>query len=253
MNSFETIRPYFFVGIFVFFALLEFIIPKRVRRLSKRNTVNIILFAAGIIILRIVFPLGLAKVADHIISNEWGLLQLHNLSFWPQIIITLLIFDFFIYWQHRFSHSIPFFWRFHHVHHSDKEMDMTTGIRFHPGEIFFSGLYKVALLFIFSPGVIAYLIYETCLSAFALFNHSNIGLPKKLDTALRAVLATPDFHSPHHSPERKYTDSNFGNILSFWDYLFKTYTPIANSEYGLSDEDGNNAKNTFHLLKRPFQ
>lgn len=252
MNDIETFRPYFFIVLFIFFSVLEIVLPKRSRKLSKRNIVNIILFISGIIILRLVFPLGLAKVADHIGNNNLGLIKLNTLGFGLQMFATLFIFDFFIYWQHRFSHSIPLFWRFHHIHHSDREMDMTTGIRFHPGEIFFSGLYKIALLFIFSPGVIAYLIYETCLSAFALFNHSNIKMPKSIEKYARLVLATPDFHSPHHSPIKKFTNSNYGNILSIWDYLFKTYTPIENSEYGLEDESKNNAKNFFHLLKRPF-
>ena len=252
MNSFETIRPYIFVALFIGFALLETIFPERKRSFSKRNWTNVILFFSGIAILRVVFPLGLAMVANFVIENDYGIMSLYKLPAVIEIPIVLLVFDFFIYWQHRFSHSIPFFWRFHHIHHSDRMMDLTTGIRFHPGEIFLSGLYKIVLIFLFSPNIIAYLLYETFLSAFALFNHSNIRIPKTLDRYLRYIFATPSFHLPHHSPIRKRTNSNYGNILSIWDYIFKTYDDGYNETFGLKDESEENSKRIAHLLQRPF-
>lgn len=252
MNNFETIRPFIFIVLFVLFVSLEFIIPKRKRSLSKRNTTNVIIFIAGIALLRIIFPLGLAVAAYHFRENQMGLVKLFELPIIVQTIITCIIFDFFIYWQHRFSHTIPFFWRFHRIHHSDTEMDISTGIRFHPGEILMSGVYKIALIFIFTPSVTAYLIYETLLSGFALFNHSNIKVTKRLDKWLRILLATPDFHTPHHSPVKRRTNSNFGNVLSIWDYLFKTYDSEENAEFGLDNESSEDSRSLPHLLTGPF-
>ncbi len=248
----ESFRPYFFVILLLLFLCLELIVPKRAKSTLKRKGANIILFASGIALMRFIFPLGLSFFAELIIDKDIGFLNFYNLPMMIGPILTILLFDFSIYWQHRFSHNIPLLWRFHHVHHSDRAMDTTSALRFHPGEIFLSGLYKLLLILIIAPSVEVYLIYESLLGGFALFNHSNIRIHSSLESWLKKVLATPDFHSPHHSPDKKLTNSNYGNILSIWDYIFKTYEASGSQTYGLQDESPHNSEKIGHLLKKPF-
>jgi len=131
--------------------------------------------------------------------------------------------DLAIYTQHVAFHAVPLFWRLHRMHHSDLEIDVTTGIRFHPVEIVLSVLIKMAVIGLLGAPVVAVLAFEVILNATSMFNHSNARLPLWLDAAVRAVLVTPDMHRVHHSVARAETDSNFGFNLSVWDRVFGTY------------------------------
>ena len=127
--------------------------------------------------------------------------------------------------QHWVTHKVPLFWRFHRVHHADRDMDVTTGFRFHPVEILASMGLKIALVYLLGPSALAVLVFEILLSGTALFNHANLALPGSLDRMLRLVLVTPDMHRVHHSIHRDEHDSNYGFALSLWDRLFRTYVP----------------------------
>ena len=128
------------------------------------------------------------------------------------------------------THKIPFLWRLHRVHHVDRDIDVTTGIRFHPIEVILSMFYKCGVILLLGPLPIAVIIYEIVLNGFALFNHANVKLTEKVDNVLRKVIVTPDFHRIHHSEIQTETDSNYGNFLSLWDRSFHTY--IAYPEKG---------------------
>ena len=117
----------------------------------------------------------------------------------------------------------PVFWRVHRVHHADTEIDVTTGVRFHPIEIALSMLIKGSAIIALGAPVLAVLVFEVLLNATAMFNHSNIRLPASVDRLLRWIVVTPDMHRVHHSIERQETDSNFGFNLPWWDRLFGTY------------------------------
>ena len=248
----ENFRPYIFLALFSLFFVLEFMIPKRSNSYRKRKISNFIIFISGLILMKIIFPLGLGAFANYTEKMGLAFISLSSLPLLIEILAVIFIFDFCIYWQHRASHVIPILWRFHHTHHSDKSMDLTTALRFHPLEIFLSGLYKIFLILLLSPRHETYLLYESMLGGFALFNHSNIELPYKLDKILRKLIATPDFHSPHHSPKKELTNSNYGNILSLWDYLFNSYSSSKNQIYGLDDTSDDDSSKAFRLIQRPF-
>jgi sterol desaturase/sphingolipid hydroxylase (fatty acid hydroxylase superfamily) len=124
------------------------------------------------------------------------------------------------------------FWRFHRVHHADRDFDVTTAVRFHPVEIVASMGVKIALVYLIGPAALAVVLFEIILNGTALFNHANLRLPLALDRALRLVLVTPDMHRVHHSVHRHEHDSNYGFALSVWDRLFRTYQaqPIGGHE-----------------------
>ncbi|MGC3833834.1 sterol desaturase family protein [Moritella viscosa] len=128
-----------------------------------------------------------------------------------------------IYFQHRLFHRVPALWRLHRMHHSDLDIDVTTAIRFHPIEIILSMLIKIAVIITLGVPVIAVVLFELLLNLTAMFNHSNIRLPAKIDRYMRNILVTPDMHRVHHSVNGHETNHNFGFCLPWWDHLFDSY------------------------------
>jgi sterol desaturase/sphingolipid hydroxylase (fatty acid hydroxylase superfamily) len=146
------------------------------------------------------------------------------------IILTILILDLAIYFQHRVSHSLPFLWRFHKVHHTDIEFDASTSVRFHPIEIIFSMIYKLFIIMLLGANPIGVVLFEIILNAGSTFNHSNIKLPKFFENVLRYFIVTPDMHRIHHSVLPMETNSNYSFSVSIWDRIFKTYREDSSSE-----------------------
>ncbi|MEE9257949.1 MAG: sterol desaturase family protein [Nitrospinaceae bacterium] len=221
----DAIRFSVFLGVFLLMLLLEALIPRHYRVDSKprRLGINLGLTGLDILIVRLVFgaaAVGAAKFAE---SNGWGLLQYLDLPAWLEVTLAVMFLDLMIYLQHVVVHMVPLFWRFHVVHHSDLDLDVSSGLRFHPIEILGSMLYKIGLIFAVGPSVIAVMVFESILNGMAQFSHSNIRLPLWLDNALRWVIVTPDMHRIHHSVEVKETNSNYGFNLSIWDRMLGTY------------------------------
>jgi sterol desaturase/sphingolipid hydroxylase (fatty acid hydroxylase superfamily) len=152
-------------------------------------------------------------------SSDWGKANCEAI----RAAGAALLLDLAIYGQHVVFHAVPFFWRLHRMHHADLEFDVTTGLRFHPGEIVVSMLIKFAAVFIVGPAPVAVLIFEVLLNVTSMFNHGNVRLPAQLDRMLRLFVVTPDMHRVHHSTDRRETDSNFGFNVPWWDRLFGTY------------------------------
>ncbi len=193
---------------------------------QKRKTrwpVNFGLMILGSVLVR--FTVGGIVYQTSVIAAEKniGLLNLIDFQNIISIILTLIILDLIIYGQHVASHKISMIWKLHQVHHTDLVYDTSTGIRFHPIEIFFSLLIKVIAVFIIGVAPIAVIIFEVILNTCAVFNHGNVKLPLSVDKQLRKILVTPDMHRVHHSIHRDETDSNYGFSISIWDRIFGTY------------------------------
>ena len=156
-------------------------------------------------------------------ARGWGLLQIAGASPWVAVPLAVLALDLAIYFQHVLFHAVPALWRLHRMHHADQDIDVTTGIRFHPIEILLSMGIKFGVIAALGPPAVAVLIFEVLLNATSMFNHSNVRLPLWLDHVLRWVVVTPDMHRVHHSVIARETNSNFGFNLPWWDRLFGTY------------------------------
>lgn len=228
MEHEPLIRLAIFLGLFILFAGIEALIPRRARRAKRltRWSTNwgiVILDTIGLRLLALLVPALAVGAAIDASANGWGLF---NLVKWPpalEFILALLIFDLAIWVQHVACHKIPVLWRLHQVHHTDRDVDVSTAIRFHPGEIALSMLWKIALVYLLGPSAVAILVFEVLLNATALFNHTNMRIPHALDRILRFILVTPDMHRVHHSVHRHEHDSNYGFALSIWDRIFQTY------------------------------
>jgi sterol desaturase/sphingolipid hydroxylase (fatty acid hydroxylase superfamily) len=229
INNESTIRLSFFFTIFFIMAILEYIIPKRTLHISKikRWFNNISLVFLNTLIIRILFPIAAVGVAIFAKEHNFGIFNIFELHNFFKIIFCIVLLDLIIYWQHRFFHTIGFFWKFHKVHHSDMDYDVTTGFRFHPIEIIFSMLIKFFFILVLGAPIISVVCFEIILSTLAIFNHSNINLSKKLDFILKLFIVTPDMHRIHHSIYSKELNSNYGFNISLWDRVFNSYTSKA--------------------------
>lgn len=142
---------------------------------------------------------------------------------WLRWVVALLMLDCWQYWWHRINHRVPFFWRFHAVHHADAEMDATSGVRFHTVEIVLSMVARLAVLPVLGITVPQLVLYELLSLPVILFHHSNIRLPRGGDNLLRWLIVTPWMHWVHHSDLQPETDSNYSSFLSVWDRLFRSF------------------------------
>ena len=256
------IRLLVFACVLLLMASAEALWPRKERALarSKRWLSNLTLSVLNTVILKLLGPITAIAVAEYALANNYGLLRIVStgLPFWLQVLIGFIILDLLIYIQHVFSHKIPLLWRFHKVHHADRDIDVTTGIRFHPIEALFSMVYKCIFILILGPIPFAVFLFEVILNGSAMFNHANVRLPQRLDQVLRIVIVTPDSHRVHHSTIVQETDNNYGFFLSVWDRLFKTYTAQPQlghngMKIGLNEFQTKSPSSLFWSLRLPFK
>jgi sterol desaturase/sphingolipid hydroxylase (fatty acid hydroxylase superfamily) len=225
LDSEPFIRIGFFLAILIIMALWETAAPRR--PLTDRKIVrwfnNLSLILIDTVALRFLFPITAAGTALFVESHNWGLLNNAGLPFGLTVAIGVIGLDFTVYLQHAMFHALPAFWRLHRMHHTDLDFDTTTGIRFHPIEMFLSMIIKLAVVVVLGISALGVLIFEVLLNATSLFNHGNIRLPIPIDRVLRFLVVTPDMHRVHHSVVIQEHNSNFGFNLPWWDRLLGTY------------------------------
>ncbi len=224
-----VVRLAVFAAVLAAMVLAESLAPARARNFGrfKRWPANAVLILLSTAMLRLVFPLLAVGAAMWAQARGIGLFHWLALPYPFAFAASLVLLDVVIYAQHWAMHQVPLLWRFHRVHHSDRDVDATTALRFHPGEIALSmGLKMGAVVALGAPPA-SVIVFEIVLNAMAMFNHANWKLPAGLERALRAFVVTPDMHRIHHSLQRVETDSNYGFNLSWWDRLFGTYRHAA--------------------------
>ncbi len=219
------LRLGFFIIVLLTMALWESIRPKRNLRISRalRWLRNLSLAAMGVAAVRLLLPFSAVTTALYAQQQQLGLFNHLPLPLIATVIISVLLLDLIIYTQHVLFHHVPLLWRLHKVHHIDQDIDVTTGLRFHPLEIIISMLIKCAAILLLGIPVVAVVTFEILLNATAMFNHGNVSMPSALDRWLRLLVVTPDMHRVHHSVIVEETNSNFGFNLPWWDRLFSTY------------------------------
>ena len=249
MDNASIIRLSVFLGIFALMALLEALFPARNAVLNRKTrwVGNLSMVVLGALVSRVLLPATLVGVSIWAQQEGVGLFNLlldqtnsasslsrqtsntqsGSVEFVVTVVLSVLLLDMLIYWQHRLFHTVPFLWRFHKMHHADSHVDTTTGLRFHPVEIAMSLGIKVAAIVILGVPAVAIVIFEVALNGFAIFNHANIRLPQKWDDRIGLVLITQRLHRIHHSQAKSESNSNYGFSVSWWDRLFNSFTPRA--------------------------
>jgi sterol desaturase/sphingolipid hydroxylase (fatty acid hydroxylase superfamily) len=238
-------------------AAIEALIPLRARRpagrahLAPNLALTFLAFATnGALSAALVLGLAAAE------ARGFGLLHALALPGWASALAVLLVLDFAFYATHVAMHKLPAFWRFHRVHHSDPRVDVTTTLRQHPGEsvIRYGFLAAFALPLGASPA--EFVLYRSAVALFALLEHANLRVPAALDRVLSLVVTWPTFHKVHHAREPRLTDTNYGNLVSWWDRALGTFTPAhvgRSVAYGLPGLDNPATQTTAGLLSLPFR
>jgi len=225
LNHAVFIRLGFFGGVFLVMALWEMLAPRRPLTQSRfrrwSNNLALTLFNAFLVYL--VFPVAAVGTALYAEEKGWGLFNSMAIPGWAAGLAAIVLLDLIIYAQHLLFHRILFFWRLHRMHHTDLDIDVTTGARFHPVEIILSMTIKMGAVAVLGVPAWSVIVFEVLLNVTSMFNHSDILLPEQADALLRLLVVTPDMHRVHHSVIMRETNSNYGFNFPWWDRIFSTY------------------------------
>ena len=220
----DTGRLIVFLTGFGFFLALESLLPARQMTSAKHRRLLTHGFMASVntLLVRTLTFVPMLAWLVYVEQQGWGLARWLGLSGWLEFIISIIVLDAFDYFWHRANHRITFLWRFHKAHHADTQIDVSTALRFHPGELLLSSLAKATGVGIWGPSTIAWFLFEILVSWFAQAHHANWDLPDRLERVVRRVWVTPRFHAIHHLVDRRFGDANFSTLLSVWDPCFGT-------------------------------
>ena len=212
------------IGLFIILFIVEtkFQLRKRVQGRWKRIIINFIISIPAFVLLRLLFIPAMIWLAVQNQSWQVGLNYLFDTPIAIKAIISFLLLDYSNYIWHILLHKLPILWRFHLVHHTDLDLDVTTAFRFHFGEMIGSVIFRGAAIIVIGASPLMVLIYEIAFEAATQFHHSNTKLPFRFEKVLNYLIVTPRMHGIHHSMIRKETDSNYSIIFSFWDRIHKT-------------------------------
>ncbi len=229
----DTGRLWVFIGGFGLFWLLETAWPARLWRGEYRGLAarlrrlgfHGLLATFNTLLVRIVVYVPLLLWLVYVEEEGYGLARWLGLVGWTELLVSIVVLDAFDYVWHRMNHRVPLLWRLHKAHHADTGMDVTTALRFHPGELLVSAGMKALWVVAWGPSVVAWFLFEALISLCAQFHHSNLDLPDRVERLLAVLIVTPRFHAAHHRVERRYGNANFSTIFSCWDRLAGTFSP----------------------------
>ena len=254
-----SFRASLLIGGIVFFWILEGVLPLYRFQYQKVKHAGINLFFT---LTTMIIGFGLAGAllwaADYSSSQQIGLLHIWQLPLWAQVVLGILLLDLIgAYFIHWLEHKVRWMWKFHLIHHSDTTVDVTTGLRHHPGETVFRIAFTILAVLVIGAPIGIVMLYQSLSVLFAHLTHANVNMPKGVDRALSYVFITPNMHKVHHHYKQPLTDSNYGNIFAFWDRMFGTFRQVEDSKtltYGIDThmkaEENDRLGN---LLGIPFQ
>ncbi len=248
------------VSAFVLTALVETFQPARLLPTStlKRWTSNWILFAVSSAILLCVYQLSGIALAVDVQATQRGLLNRLDLPYVLRFAIGFLALDLVSYLGHRLFHSVGFLWRVHQVHHSESDLDLTTGFRFHPIEALLEQGFRLIVIGLLGLPPLSVVFAGLAIVLQDFFTHANMHFPRRVDIALRWLIITPDTHRVHHSENISEQNANFGTVFSCWDRILGTYVPnhpadAAPRKYGLTEIQEGSSLSVIGLLALPFR
>lgn len=229
-EQFRSASPFTITAAVIVFAgalmlLAERIAPLRSAVESKLRRVvrNLATGGVSLALMTLIQAPLLQPVARWIVRNHVGLLQ--NVH-WPrsiETVIAIVLLDYTLWWWHWATHRIPFLWRFHLVHHVDRDLDTTTALRFHFGELALSIPFRAAQMIVIGVDPRSLWLWQTILFGSILFHHANVRLPFAVERLLARLIVTPRMHGIHHSDRIDETNSNWSSLLSAWDFLHRTF------------------------------
>jgi sterol desaturase/sphingolipid hydroxylase (fatty acid hydroxylase superfamily) len=212
------------IGVAGLLFLLELRRPlrKSVEPKIGHDTRNLAVAAIGAAALQLAERPLVSRLAAMVEERRWGLLKIVSLPAWVEVAVAVVLMDYTLYIWHVLTHRMPFLWRFHLVHHVDLDLDASTALRFHFGELLLSVPWRAAQVLVLGVSPLSLSTWQTFLLISIMFHHSNVRLPIDVENALSRMIVTPRMHGIHHSIVRKETDSNWSSGLTIWDRLHGT-------------------------------
>lgn len=252
-------RMAFLVGGILFFWILEGAIPLLSLQYRKNKWrhggVNFV-FTVIHLVLHTFLAVLIVLLSDWCGRTGFGMVYWTGASVTGAIVIGVLALDLSSWLVHWVMHRIKFLWQFHVIHHSDPHVDVTTGLRHHPGDSLLRGLFFLLLILVSGAPMYTVMIYQTLVVLATAFTHANIRLPSKADRLISYLLVSPNMHKVHHHWKQPYTDSNYGAVFSIWDRILGTFMKLDPSKlkYGIDQYYPNEKDEDFvSLMKKPFQ
>lgn len=221
----KDIRLFCYLILFGLMAFWEWKASRRGQKIRRtdRWPHNLAVTVLNALIIRVLFPGEALWAAYWARNHNLGLFNQEPVPFTFEVVFTVIFLDWVVYYQHRAFHAVPWLWKFHRMHHTDLEVDVTTGTRFHPAEAVLSMLVKSFFIVLLGASPAGVFAFEIAFNGASLFEHSNISLPASLEKLLRCFIVTPDMHRIHHSVLPEEYGRNFGFNFSWWDRLLGTY------------------------------
>lgn len=222
-------------------------------RRMERNAVVGGISAATVQLCEQPIVLPLAQLVER---RRWGLLARLPLPTTVKRVVALLALDYTLYLWHIVVHRVPWLWRFHRVHHADLDLDASTAIRFHFGELIASVPWRAAQVLVIGVDARTLQTWQTLTLMSVLFHHSNARLPERVEHVLGYLLVTPRMHGIHHSRAVDEMDSNWSSGLSIWDRLHRTLrldVPQDTIDIGVPSVDALENVTLKRLLAAPFE
>jgi sterol desaturase/sphingolipid hydroxylase (fatty acid hydroxylase superfamily) len=218
------LTPTVVVAGFLVFLWIETLRPLRVEREPKLRRIarNLATAGVGLATVELLQIPILIPISRWTMTRGIGLLNQVEMAAWARVAISFVLLDYTLWFWHWINHRVPFFWRFHSVHHVDRDLDVSTGVRFHFGELGLSIGFRALQVTAISADPVSVAIWQMLLFVSVLFHHSNTRLPLALERVLVRFVVTPRMHGIHHSDYENETNTNWSSLLSVWDYLHGT-------------------------------
>jgi sterol desaturase/sphingolipid hydroxylase (fatty acid hydroxylase superfamily) len=249
--------PVIVIGVFVLLFTVEKFFPLReskagvLARLIVNGSLSALAFLVAMLVVR---PSSLTTL-KWASAQPFGLMHWLRLPQWAEFGLAFLLLDLSFYYWHIMNHKIPWLWRFHNVHHIDPDLDVSTGFRFHFGEVLLSTLFRVVQVSLIGMSLMTFAIYELVFQTETLFHHSNWRLPIRFERLLNKIVVTPRMHGIHHSQVRGETNSNFSVVFSWWDRLHRTLglnIPQSRIEIGIAGYASPDDNKLWRAFTLPF-
>ena len=253
----STVRLLLFWSGLLLFLILEHLTPYRKSSVSKLGRLinNLALTLFNSILIYILFSSAIITTAIYAQNQRIGVLNLIEVPSWMKILATVAFMDFILYVWHLLNHEMPFLWRFHRVHHSDLNMDVSTATRFHIGELVISAVIKISLIFFLGASSLGVVIFESTLVFCAQFHHSSLRITKGFESIFWILFVPPSMHRIHHSVKIRERNANYGTIFSLWDRILGTLISDVDQDgikIGVGAYPKPQKLNFHHLLAMPF-
>ena len=253
----RAIGPLVIGGMFAALVWLERRRPLRRETEAKlvRNVRNLAVAATSALAIQLAEAPVVMPLAKAVHRRRWGLLKRRGFPRWLENVLAVVMLDYTLYVWHVLTHRVPLLWRFHKVHHVDRDLDASTALRFHFAEMMISVPFRALQVLAIGVSPKALRFWQQATLVEILFHHSNVRLPCRIERWLSKLVMTPRLHGIHHSTAPDEMNSNWSSGLTVWDWLhgtLQTDVPQQQIKIGVLGYDDPDQVRLTKIMKMPF-